>query len=42
MPLYPIYAKFKDLFEDKDEKLIKFLAEHNHWSPPHTQVYNLE
>ena len=27
------YAKFKDNFEDKDEKLIKFLAEHNHWSP---------
>ena len=27
------YAKFKDSFEDKDEKLIKFLAEHNHWSP---------
>ena len=27
------YAKFKDKFENKDEKLIKFLAEHNHWSP---------
>ena len=27
------YAKFKDQFEDRDEKLIKFLAEHNHWSP---------
>ena len=27
------YAKFKDSFEDKDEKLIKFLAEHNHRSP---------
>ena len=27
------YAKFKDKFEDKDEKLIKFLAAHNHWSP---------
>ena len=27
------YAKFKDAFEDRDEKLIKFLAEHNHWSP---------
>ena len=27
------YAKFKDSLEDKDEKLIKFLAEHNHWSP---------
>ena len=27
------YAKFKDKFEDNDERLIKFLAEHNHWSP---------
>ena len=27
------YSKFKDQFEDRDEKLIKFLAEHNHWSP---------
>ena len=27
------YAKFKDHFEERDEKLIKFLAEHNHWSP---------
>ena len=27
------YAKYKESFEDKDEKLIKFLAEHNHWSP---------
>jgi len=27
------YAKFKDEFEDKDEKLIKFLATHEHWSP---------
>ena len=27
------YAKYKDSLEDKDEKLIKFLAEHNHWSP---------
>ena len=32
------YAKFKDSFEDKDEKLIKFLAEHNHWSPPHASL----
>ncbi len=24
------YAKFKDEFEPRDEKLIKFLAEHNH------------
>ena len=27
------YAKIKEQFEDKDEKLIAFLAKHNHWSP---------
>ena len=27
------YSKTKDKFEDKDEKLIKYLAEHEHWSP---------
>jgi thymidylate synthase (FAD) len=27
------FAKTKDVFDDKDEKLIKYLAEHNHWSP---------
>jgi len=27
------YAKTKELMDAKDEKLIKFLAEHNHWSP---------
>ena len=27
------YGKKKDSFDAKDEKLIKFLAEHNHWSP---------
>ncbi len=27
------FAKIKDKFEDKDERLIKYLAEHNHWSP---------
>ena len=27
------YAKTKDLMDAKDEKLIKFLAEHNHLSP---------
>ena len=27
------YAKTKEVFEDKDEKLIKYLAEHEHWSP---------
>ena len=27
------YSKTKDTFEIKDEKLIKYLAEHEHWSP---------
>ena len=27
------YSKTKDVFDGKDEKLIKFLAEHEHWSP---------
>ena len=27
------YAKTKEQFEDKDKKLIAFLAKHNHWSP---------
>jgi len=27
------YAKTKDTFDISDEKLIKYLAEHNHWSP---------
>ena len=27
------YAKTKEQFEVKDEKLIKYLAEHEHWSP---------
>jgi thymidylate synthase (FAD) len=27
------FAKTKHEFDDKDEKLIKYLAEHNHWSP---------
>ena len=27
------YAKIKELFEDKDAKLISFLAKHGHWSP---------
>lgn len=27
------FAKIKDKFDDKDERLIKYLAEHNHWSP---------
>ena len=33
------YAKVKQQFEDKDEKLIAFLAKHNHWSPfAHTSL----
>ena len=27
------YLKTKDVFDGKDEKLIKYLAEHEHWSP---------
>jgi len=27
------YSKTKDVFDGKDEKLIKYLAEHEHWSP---------
>ncbi len=27
------FAKIKDKFDNKDERLIKYLAEHNHWSP---------
>ena len=27
------FAKTKERFDDKDEKLIKYLATHNHWSP---------
>jgi thymidylate synthase (FAD) len=27
------FSKIKDKFDDKDERLIKYLAEHNHWSP---------
>ena len=27
------FNKRKDKFEDNDEKLIKYLANHNHWSP---------
>ena len=26
------YAKVKEQFDDSDDKLIKYLAEHNHWS----------
>ena len=27
------YAKTKEKFDDKDKKLISYLAKHNHWSP---------
>ena len=27
------YSKQKDVFDKSDEKLIEYLAEHNHWSP---------
>ena len=27
------FSKKKDVFDEKDEKLIKYLADHNHWSP---------
>jgi thymidylate synthase (FAD) len=27
------FNKFKSKFDDKDEKLIKYLADHEHWSP---------
>jgi len=27
------FAKHKDAFDESDEKLIKYLAKHNHWSP---------
>ena len=27
------YSKTKDVFDEKDEKLIKYLATHEHWSP---------
>ena len=27
------YSKTKDVFDGRDEKLIKYLAEHEHWSP---------
>ena len=27
------YAKVKEVMDESDEKLIKYLADHNHWSP---------
>lgn len=27
------FAKYKDTFSDNDERLIKYLAEHQHWTP---------
>lgn len=33
------FNKSKDTFESKDEKLIQYLAKHNHWSPfAHTSI----
>ena len=33
------FDKKKDIFDEQDEKLIKYLATHNHWSPfAHTSV----
>ena len=33
------FSNHKEKFEDRDEKLIKYLAEHNHWTPfAHPQV----
>ena len=36
------YAKIKEQFEDKDEKLIAFLAKHITGHHLHTHHYNLE
>ena len=37
------YSKESKTFVLQDEKLIKYLAEHEHWSPfAHASVYNLE
>lgn len=36
------FGKRKDSFDDKDEKLIKYLATHNHWTPfsqPHLRFH---
>ena len=33
------FANHKEEFEDKDEKLIRYLAKHNHWTPfAHPQI----
>ena len=33
------FSNHKDEFEEKDEKLIKYLADHNHWTPfAHPQI----
>jgi len=33
------FASHKDSFDEKDEKLINYLAEHNHWTPfAHPQI----
>ena len=33
------FSNHKENFEDKDEKLIRYLAKHNHWTPfAHPQI----
>ena len=33
------FATHKDELDEKDEKLIKYLADHNHWTPfAHPQI----
>lgn len=33
------FSKHKDLLDAKDEKLLKYLADHNHWTPfSHPQI----
>lgn len=33
------FSKYKDTFDEQDEKLIRYLAKHNHWSPfSHPQI----
>ena len=33
------FDKIKDEFDEQDERLVNYLAEHNHWSPfAHTSI----
>ena len=33
------FSKTKEVLDEKDDKLIKYLAKHNHWSPfAHTSI----